>query len=83
MDEVRDIIRKVALKHNDSGEASLDRLARLILLELKENDYEIVKSNSVLGGVIKCGCEKCTKEAEYLYCEDCFEELSDNISHGL
>ena len=54
MDEVRDIIMNVALKHNDSGEASLSRLARLILQELKENDYEVVKSNSVLGGVILC-----------------------------
>lgn len=36
-----------------------------------------------LHSVIKCEYRKCTNDAEFHYCDDCYEEIADNISHGL
>jgi len=43
MEETVIIIGNTCLKHHDSGEASCNREARLIIQALKENGYEIIK----------------------------------------
>jgi hypothetical protein len=83
MDEVREIIRNVTLKHNDSGEASIDRLARLILKGLEDGGYEVVKSNSGLDGVgrveqkhcINCGKTKSKHSTESNLCDGRFSHF--------
>lgn len=49
MSEIRKIIATACLAHSDSGEASKDREARLILDALKEGGYTIIKPDSSLG----------------------------------
>lgn len=43
MEEIVTIIGNTCLKHHDSGEASINREARLIIQALKEKGYEIIQ----------------------------------------
>ena len=63
MEEVKDIIWKVALKHNDSGETSIDRLARLIIEGLDDGGYEVVKKLNI----------PVVTQAKRPVCPDCFD----------
>jgi hypothetical protein len=47
-DIIRDIMTGAILKHQDSGETSINREARLINEALIDNGYEIVKKNDVM-----------------------------------
>jgi hypothetical protein len=44
MEEVLKIIASACLKHSDSGEASFNKEARVILQELENNGYKVVKN---------------------------------------
>lgn len=44
--KIRDIIASSCLKHKDSGEASVDRQARLIMNALEDSGYRIVPSDT-------------------------------------
>jgi len=45
--QIRLIISDTALEHSDSGEASFDRLARLIVKNLESKGYTIVANSGV------------------------------------
>lgn len=39
------VIASACLKHHDSGESSINREARMILIELEKNGYKIIKED--------------------------------------
>lgn len=54
MEEIVTIIGNTCLKHHDSGEASINREARLIIQALKEKGYEIIQVKNKTNSHSKC-----------------------------